>query len=141
MELLNQPNVQPNAPAASAEMVPPEAIVVCPEAVPFRYPEGGMPPGSYREPMAPHQGTLILVLGILSFFVVPFILGPIAWALGSSNLAAMRAGRMDPSGRDMTNAGRVCGMVATILGIIAVVIGIVLLIVLLSAIPSIPVGY
>lgn len=63
----------------------------------------------------PHRGTLIMVLGILSFFVVPLVMGPIAWILGHMDMAAIRAGRMDPEGESQTNAGRICGMIATIL--------------------------
>jgi hypothetical protein len=65
--------------------------------------------------MRPHRGSLILTLGILSFFCFGFILGPMAWIMGSNDLKEMRAGRMDPEGEGVTNAGRICGMIATIL--------------------------
>ena len=42
-----------------------------------------------------HRGQLILVLGILSFFVGGPILGLVAWIMGSNDLKEMRAGRMD----------------------------------------------
>jgi hypothetical protein len=35
----------------------------------------------------------------------------------------MDAGRMDPEGRSSTNAGRICGMIATIIMIFSVVCG------------------
>jgi hypothetical protein len=68
----------------------------------------------------PHRGTLILVLGILSLvlgflFGIGFFLGPIAWILGNNDMAATRAGRMDPEGEGLTNAGRICGMISTII--------------------------
>jgi hypothetical protein len=69
-----------------------------------------------RMDMAPHRGTLILVLGILGFFFLPFVLGPMAWIMGSNDLKEMRARRMDPEGEGMTNAGRICGIVSTIIG-------------------------
>ena len=76
--------------------------------------------------MKPHRGTLILVLGILSLVICGF-LGIPAWIMGSRDLAQMQAGQMDPSGRSLTNAGRICGMIATILLIVAVVVGVLLL--------------
>ena len=57
----------------------------------------------------------VLVLGILSFFTVPVILGPMAWGIGAADLREMRAGRMDPEGEGMTNAGRVLGMIMTLI--------------------------
>ncbi|MBP7825163.1 MAG: hypothetical protein KA236_01215 [Verrucomicrobia bacterium] len=33
---------------------------------------------------------------------------------------------MDPDGRGLTNAGRICGMIATILLVLGIVVGIVL---------------
>ncbi|MCS6978251.1 MAG: DUF4190 domain-containing protein [Gemmatales bacterium] len=66
----------------------------------------------------PHRGVLILVLGILSLFFFGIILGPIAWILGNSDLKKIRAGVMDPEGEQMTNVGRILGMVGTILNIV-----------------------
>jgi len=62
--------------------------------------------------MRPHRGVTVLVLGILGLVTCPF-LGIAAWFMGDTDLEEMRAGRMDASGRDMTNAGRICGMVAS----------------------------
>ena len=59
---------------------------------------------------------LILVLGILSFFVGGPILGLVAWIMGSNDLKEMRAVRMDPEGESQTNTGRICGMISTLLG-------------------------
>ncbi len=64
--------------------------------------------------MKPHRGTLILVFGILSL-VICQPLGIAAWVMGSNDLKQMDAGAMDPSGRSVTNAGRICGIIATIL--------------------------
>jgi hypothetical protein len=63
----------------------------------------------------PHRGVLILVLGILSLVFFGIILGPIAWILGNSDLKKIRAGTMDPEGEQMTNIGRILGIVGTIL--------------------------
>jgi hypothetical protein len=67
--------------------------------------------------MKPHRGVLILVLGILSFFICGPIMGPIAWIMGNNDLKEMKAGTMDPTGEGMTNAGKICGMIATFLTI------------------------
>ena len=75
--------------------------------------------------MKPHRGTLILVLGILSLIICG-LLGIPAWIMGNNDLKEMDAGTLDPSGRSATNAGRICGMIATILLIIAAVVVIVL---------------
>jgi hypothetical protein len=64
--------------------------------------------------MKPHRGTLILVLGILSL-VICAPLGIAAWIMGNGDLKEIDAGAMDPSGRSLTSAGRICGMIGTIL--------------------------
>ena len=71
--------------------------------------------------MKPHRATLILVLGILGL-VVCGPLGIAAWIMGNGDLKEMDVGTMDPSGRSTTNAGRICGLIATILLILGVVI-------------------
>ena len=78
--------------------------------------------------MKPHRGTLILVLGILGL-VVCGPLGIAAWIMGNGDLKEMDAGAMDPAGRSTTNAGRICGIVATILAILGVVIFAIVMIV------------
>jgi hypothetical protein len=78
--------------------------------------------------MKPHRGTLILVLGILSLIVCGF-LGIPAWIMGKNDLAAMEAGQMDPVGRSLTNAGRICGMIGTIL-LILTIVGVILVLAL-----------
>jgi len=69
--------------------------------------------------MKPHRGTLILILGILGL-VVCGPCGIAAWIMGSGDLKEIDAGTMDPTGRSTTNAGRICGIIATILMILAV---------------------
>ncbi len=73
--------------------------------------------------MKPHRGTLILVFGILGLVIcAPF--GVAAWIMGNGDLKQIDAGTMDPSGRSLTNAGRICGMIATILLAVAILVGI-----------------
>jgi hypothetical protein len=75
-----------------------------------------------RRDLVPHRGSTILTLGILSL-VICFICGPIAWAMGNTDLTEMRSGRMDPDGEGLTNAGRICGIIGTILGIVGILLG------------------
>lgn len=82
--------------------------------------------------MRPHRGVIILVFGVLSFVVCPFF-GVAAWVMGNTDLQEMRMGRMDPTGRDLTNAGRICGMIATSLMILQVVVMVVVLVVMAIA--------
>jgi hypothetical protein len=78
--------------------------------------------------MQPHRGSTVLVYGILGLVVCQF-LGIAAWRMGTDDLRQMEFGQMDPSGRDLTNAGRICGMVAT--GILIFQLAIVLIAVVL----------
>ena len=74
--------------------------------------------------MKPHRATLILVLGILGLVVCQPV-GIAAWVMGNNDLKEMDAGTMDSSGRSNTNAGRICGMIATIL-LALVVVGVII---------------
>ncbi len=71
-------------------------------------------PSRFRQ-LTPHRGDTIQLLGILSFFLAPHILGPIAWIMGRGDLREMDEGRMDPGGRQATQTGKTCGMIATII--------------------------
>ncbi|MCI0746879.1 MAG: hypothetical protein L0Y58_15865 [Verrucomicrobia subdivision 3 bacterium] len=77
--------------------------------------------------MKPHRGALILVLGILGLVLCGIFTAVPAWVMGNNDLKSMDAGTMDSSGRSLTNAGRICGMISTILSIIAVVVVVVLM--------------
>ncbi len=91
----------------------PELQPLFEEAPPASVP---VPPPPPPAGLRPHRGVLILVLGILGLvFCCAF--GIAAWAMGNSDLREMDEGRMDPSGRGMTNAGRICGMISVILTI------------------------
>ena len=71
--------------------------------------------------MRPHRGSTVLVYGILGL-VLCQLLGIAAWRMGADDLREMEFGQMDPSGRDLTNAGRICGMVATVILILQLAI-------------------
>lgn len=89
-------------------------------------PPGPQTPTSIQ--MRPHRGVVILVLGILGI-VCCIICGIIAWVMGNNDLREMDAGRMDPSGRGLTQAGKICGMISVILAIIGIVIWLLMMII------------
>jgi hypothetical protein len=88
------------------------------QQVPIGPAESQMPP---QQQLMPHRGGLILALGILGI-VCCFICGIIAWVMGNGDLRQMDAGRMDPSGRGLTQAGKICGMVSVILQIVGFIL-------------------
>ena len=71
---------------------------------------------------------MILVLGILGLLVCG-PLGIAAWVMGNGDLKEIDAGTMDPSGRGTTQAGKICGMIATILMIVGFIIGLIVAVV------------
>ena len=73
--------------------------------------------------LTPNRGAIILVLGILGWLVCP-ITGIFAWVMGNTDLAEMDAGRMDPEGRGLTQAGRILGIVVCAFYAIGMVLGI-----------------
>ena len=82
--------------------------------------------------MKPHRGTNILVFGILGLLLCQ-IFGIAAWTMGNNDLREMDAGFMDPAGKDLTNAGRILGMVATGILVLQLVIIIVAVMMMLIA--------
>jgi len=88
-------------------------------------------PGGFRRDWEPHRGTLVLVLGILSLvfslagimcygYFAAFPLGLTAWILGHYDMGKMRRNEMDPSGRNNTQAGMICGIIGTVISAIEV---------------------
>ena len=67
--------------------------------------------------LAPHRGVTVLVLGILGINLFPLAIA--AWIMAHTDLAEMDAGRMDPTGRGLTSAGKTCG----IIGVVMVIVG------------------
>jgi hypothetical protein len=64
---------------------------------------------------------MILVFGILGI-VLCIIFGIVAWVMGNSDLREMDAGRMDPEGRGLTQAGKICGIVGVVLALVSIVV-------------------
>lgn len=75
-----------------------------------------------NQTLTAHRGTLVLVLGILSWFLCPVVLGITAWIMGSADLTEMDAGRMDPEGRSITQAGKILGMINVILSALSLAV-------------------
>jgi hypothetical protein len=87
-----------------------------------------------QRPLKAHRGGAVLALGILGL-VVCFILGVVAWVMGNNDLREMDIGVMDPAGRSMTQAGKVCGIVSVVFALVPLCIGLLaLLIAILAAI-------
>jgi uncharacterized membrane protein YidH (DUF202 family) len=84
--------------------------------------------------LRPHRGTVVLVLGILGL-VCCVICGIIAWVMGNNDLRDMNAGRMDPAGRGLTQAGKICGMISVILAIVGIVIWLLMMMIGVSTMP------
>lgn len=94
-------------------------------------PPGTPPPPGYQPgpgPMGPRdhpQGTVILILGILSLVCVQ-LLGPVAWIMGNKALREIDANPGAYTNRGTVNAGRICGIIGTVLLILAVIAAILL---------------
>jgi uncharacterized membrane protein YidH (DUF202 family) len=71
--------------------------------------------------LRPHRGAVILTFGILGL-VVCQLFGIAAWVMGNTDLREMNRGYMDPTGRDLTNTGRILGMVAAGMMIISSIV-------------------
>ena len=87
--------------------------------------------------MKPHRGGLILALGIVSL-VACAPCGIFAWVMGKNDLREMDAQQMDPTGRQQTNAGYVCGIIGSILMVLQILVLIGMMIFWFFAISSIP---
>jgi len=97
------------------------------EPAPPNYPYDAAGAAETRGYVAPHRGGLLVFLGLLGFAFIgicpPFspILGLITWVMASRDLAEMRAGLMDKSGEQLTQAGWVLGLVLSLLWLIFLV--------------------
>ncbi len=78
--------------------------------------------------LKPHRGATILTLGVIGV-TLPAILvcAIIAWVMGNKDLREMNAGTMDPAGRGMTQAGKICGIIGFLVGFPLAVLALFLL--------------
>jgi predicted Zn finger-like uncharacterized protein len=84
-----------------------------------------------EDDLQPHRGTLILVLGVLSLVLacIPlagWILGGISMTMGANDSRLMDQRVMDRSGRGLTRAGQVCGILGVFFATIMFIINMVL---------------
>ena len=80
-----------------------------------------------RDAYSPHNGQTIMVLGILSFFMMPWVLGPVSFIMGYVDLKKIRRGEMDPEGESQTRTGMICGIISTILHAVILVAVVIIL--------------
>jgi predicted Zn finger-like uncharacterized protein len=76
-----------------------------------------------RRDAEPHRGGVIMALGIIAILTfgcppVGMVLGILAWVLGQADLKRMKRGEIDPNGEGLTQAGWICGIIATTLGLL-----------------------
>jgi phage FluMu protein Com len=84
-----------------------------------------------RRKLAPHRGVKILIWGIVSVVIscAPiFSWALAAWVYGMANedLGSMNSRRMDPSGRGLVYAGKICAIVGSVLAMIWLVVAVYL---------------
>lgn len=84
-------------------------------------PLGGAPEGAAAAGMRPHRGALILVFGIFSLFCCG-LLGIAPWIMANEDLMLMDRRLMDPTGRGMTMAGKVLGIIGLVLYLLSGII-------------------
>lgn len=109
-------------------------------------------PGMLVSSAEPHRGGMILAFGIISLsvnllsscggavsgglgcFATPLAMGLAipAWIMANNDLAKMAAGRMDPSGRGNTQAGKICSIISIVLTLIIIVLTILFFLGLLT---------
>ena len=78
-------------------------------------------PATPSRKLQPHQGGMILTLGIVSLFCnICLIPGLLAWMLGTQDMRKMDNGIMESDGRGLTQAGMIIGMVMTCLFLLSV---------------------
>jgi protein-S-isoprenylcysteine O-methyltransferase Ste14 len=57
-------------------------------------------------------------MAIFGIFCFGIILGPVSFFMAISDLREMARGRMDPSGKGLTIAGQIVGLIVAILSVI-----------------------
>jgi hypothetical protein len=92
-------------------------------------PYGGQPYGV--APQEHPQGTVVLILGILGFFVG--VTAPFAWYLGNKAIKEIRASGRSYSNEQLINIGRILGMIMTLLYVLVLVLVIVFAIIAVVA--------
>jgi len=90
-----------------------------PPPPPPGYESSGSPGGTPE----PHpRGTLILVLGILSFFICGIVLGVVAFVMGNNALKEIDRNPSAYTNRRRVNAGRICGAIGAALSVVLLIL-------------------
>ena len=89
------------------------------------------PPAAPVVPVKPDRGVMILVFGILGV-VCCVAFGIAAWVMGNGDLSEMDAGRMDATGRGLTMAGKIIGIVSVAWAVLQL-IGVIIWVALMAA--------
>ena len=118
-------------PAVSGEPAQ-ETVEIAGSSAPLSMPSAGGPGTSgpafprtsrIRRDAEPGRGALILTLGIISIVlpVIGWIPGIAAIVMGRSDQQKIRAGSMDRSAADTTQAGWICGIIGTVIQLLVCV--------------------
>jgi len=117
----------PDRPQPEFTWAPPPA-----SAAPNPFADRSVAPASgypgIRPGLAPHRGAVILVFGILGFFVC-FIFSVLAWIWGAEDLRKMRRGTMDPSGMALTQVGMILGIICCAMAALGFVMFLLLIVI------------
>jgi hypothetical protein len=84
-----------------------------------------------QQPLRAHRGGAILALGIISIVMgclVDLVCGIIGLNMANKDRSEIAAGRMDPAGAGLIQAGRICCIIGIILGCLRLVAAVVWLI-------------
>lgn len=125
------PSYDPNQPQSYGSAPDPQSGYQ-----PQPYPSGGAYVQPYGTLPEHPQGTTILVLGIVGFFIT--ICAPIAWYLGSKAQKEIAASGQHYANEQNIKIGKILGMVLTILAIVGIVIAIIIIVI--AAIAAVATG-
>ncbi len=81
------------------------------------------------------KALLSLIFGILSFIVLPFIFGIVAWILGAIELSDIKEKKSSPENRSMAMAGMWLGIINVALVILTIIVIFILILFFAFAIP------
>lgn len=112
----------------SAPMAPPPRPVVSQAPQPY-VTSGFSPGGGFGGGVVAksHRGGMLLTLALLGLVCSCLPTAIIAWILGNQDMAEINSGLMDPSGRGITQASRVIGMIGTGWGVLQLIYAIVMI--------------
>jgi hypothetical protein len=100
-----------------------------PDWLPLSQVPGLFQPAPVAPPQRRRRGAAVLILGLaglvcccVPYGVVSIITGVIAAVMGAGDLRLMNRGQMDDSGRGLTTAGMIFGIISILLGIVVIIV-------------------